>query len=261
MKSIENFQNNSDSFRGYEIFDDIRERDDIFEYVKGMTEYVHDNDVKNIVFIDSSARAAWVGVDEYWKQKYADEEKPGMFFVNPSGFEEQQDLPESREELFMRFMDLYIAHDGVIDKEQFKKELFHNRDEEAILKEFEEKYKVLIEDKGQPVLLFDTCAHTGGTIKDVKNIFEKAGFTDIKIIIARQADEESGVEVDAAIHEQPWFHSCYPFGTETALYRSKESVTSRRNEDPHNRQQVVQTRQEIRHLVKDRLENPNKIIL
>lgn len=84
----------------YKFFDQPERRHDIYEFSKGVTAYLHDEKVPNIILIDRSPRPIWVGIDEYWKQNYKDEQRPNIYFVNPEGFNsvkmvmEKENMPE-----------------------------------------------------------------------------------------------------------------------------------------------------------------------
>ncbi len=72
----------------YEFFRFADEREEIFNFCRATAEYARDNDISGIAYLDRSARPLWIGVREYWKQTYGDQQKaPDMMFINPNGFE------------------------------------------------------------------------------------------------------------------------------------------------------------------------------
>jgi hypothetical protein len=46
----------------YEYFSDPIERHDIYEFSKGVSNYLHDNKIPNIILLDRSPRPFWVGI-------------------------------------------------------------------------------------------------------------------------------------------------------------------------------------------------------
>jgi len=76
----------------YEFFPYADERQEVFEYSKKIAEYLREEKVPNLVIIDRSSRPLYIGVREYLKAKYPDEDIANVYFMNPKGFKAREDL-------------------------------------------------------------------------------------------------------------------------------------------------------------------------
>lgn len=268
MKNPESFSANQEKIE-YRLFKDFRERDDVFNSIEGLVNYVKDNGIKNIIFMDRSARSAWIGFDEYWKTALADKEEPGIYFMNPRSVKEQKDPPQTNEEKFKKFVDFAInkiKDDGMIGSFQefdneFNSYIATSASESDFINEVKENYKTLLKDKDEPNLIFDICAHTGESIKSIKKVLEGAGFSNLKVLTCKKPDQESGVITEQPLTEYQWFTGCYPFGPHHLVKMKAGSIMSKPDQDPENRAEGVQTRKEIKQIVKDRLANQEKLII
>ncbi len=151
---------------GYTFFLEQWSRTELFEYCKAIAEYLHDKNIEDLVIIDRSARPLYVGVMEYWRMKYPSKKMPGIFFMNPKGFKAREDLKPGEE--FSIAIDALFKGDIIESPSQA-------RSEDAVLSEFRKTYKTLMEHKDKPVLVFDTCIHTGNSLAPVKKSLRKAG--------------------------------------------------------------------------------------
>lgn len=113
----------------------------------------------NLVIIDRSSRPLYVGVREYLQSRYPDEQMPDIYFMNPKGFKSKEQM--TRSEIQEVILD-YISKDDLRETPN------QVRSEEEILKEFEDTYKHLMLDKEKPILIFDTCIHSGNSLEPVK---------------------------------------------------------------------------------------------
>lgn len=129
----------------------------------------------------------------------------------------------------------------------------------AIQKEFKKRYSHLDKEKDEPLLLFDTCSHTGGTIRKIKDFLDRLEFNDVKVLTANIPDAESGIHSEASFEKHKFLTSCYPFGKDSLVSRDESSVMSNINEMA-DRGVSLQIRKEIKSIIKERLENPNKLI-
>jgi len=231
----------------YEYFGNEHKRHDIYEFSKELSIYLQENSIKNIIFLDRSARPAWVGVDEYWNQHHKpDTPKPGFYFVNPDGFVVRDGTLISDMRQVMLLLDQLMAT-GSLSPEQKTKTT------REVGQRFSEVYPNLIQEKDEPLVVFDTCSHTGGTIKPVIAVLEHLGFSDVRVITANEPDWDSGIEPDALIDGETRLTSCYPFGNDS-LVKKKDDVVSVRNENA-NQQQANLLRSEIRRIVREEGKN------
>lgn len=108
--------------------------------VSKISEYCHNNDIKNIILIDRSARLAYIGIKEYWESNYWNIKKPNMYFLNPENLS-----------------------NNLLDIEFMRK--FKNTD--------------MLKNKKQKLLVFDTCTHSWDTMNNVKRFLSNMWFSNI----------------------------------------------------------------------------------
>ncbi len=232
-------KNDRPSSERYKYFADQYERHDIYEFIKELTEYIHSNNIESVILVDRSARPAWVGIDEYWKTNFPEEESPSIYFINPESVEidsffKRQNV-SSRE----------LRKDISIVKETGKSPLLEKFNEEVVLKakDFIEKYKI---SKEKPVLIFDTCSHTGETLRAVVNLLVAAGY-ETRVLTANEADN---MRTDKRLDGNTRLTSCYPFGKDSGVEKG-DDLTSNLDENA-DREDVVRSRSEIRRIIKNR---------
>lgn len=205
----------------YFNFPNERMRQDIYLFCKGLATYMADEELKNVVFLDRGARMAWIGVNEYWNMHYKDLKKPGFFFVNPEGFD------ATGEKTFDRFL----------------------QREDEIRNRFSEVYTHLMEKKTEPLVLFDTCSHTGDTIRSVHDTLLDLGFTDVRIITANSPDDVSGIEAAKDISKGTSFTLCYPFGNKSGVKKRDDVVSVR--DTGQDQADINGIRNEIKQIIHD----------
>jgi hypothetical protein len=228
----------------YTYFDNRHERSDIYKFCAGLAKYLKENDVANIAFIDSAARPAWIGVDEYWNRHFKGTAKPGFYFLNPDGFNPQfVRTPELQRDPLLRMV-MKNNNVAIIGGDK--------RSEEAITQDiadrFDEVFVRLRDQKDKPIVVFDTCSHTGGTIENILAVLEEAGFLDVRIITANSPDADSGIIPDAKLDKYTRLRSCYPFGKEEMVVKGTD-VTTRRSRDPQATMVSAVMRDEIRRII------------
>ena len=226
------------SEEGYEYFRDRFERHDIYEFAKELTIYLEENGIKDVILIDRSARPAWVAIDEYWKINYPDQQRPSIHFVNPKILEINYFLKKESIGNAEVNRDLEkIATTGrspIFDR--FNKQI------RTVADEFIEKYKI---PKDGPVLVFDTCSHTGETLNAVTNMLGMGGY-DVRVLTANDADR---IHTEKRLDRNAIMTSCYPFGTDSGVEKG-DKITSFLDEGA-DREGVVASRQEIRKIIRD----------
>lgn len=209
----------------YKYFTKKKERHDVYEFSKELSNYLHSENIPNIVFMDRSSRQAWVGLDEYWKNNFSKDKKPNMYFINPDGF----------------------IIDSYCDQEDTEEQ------EENIKNQFENIYKKLNDDKDKPLAIFDTCIHTGSTIAPVIHFFERNGYSDLRVVIANTNSDYSDVYIDKNLDDNAKRISCYPFSlgkNSSGVTKHDDYVVSSYN-DVSERDLVVKSRKEIRQIVRN----------
>ena len=212
----------------YKTLETQDERDAVYDCAKGLTEYLHDSQIPNLVLADRSARPMSVAVMEYWKNVYPDETRPNIYFINPWGF---QAFNKS-------------AHEKYSPDETGR-----------VSEEFANTYKELMKDKDKPVMLFDICIHSGYTLSGVVKAMEHLGFDNLIIGTGKQSDSSSRIPSDAYFFGKYATLYCKPFGRSLVM-KTSDSVHSVPVGKWHRRdiQEARDTRKEIKHVINEGLE-------
>ena len=121
----------------YIRFDSKSWRDEIVKIGNELTQFLYDNSIDNIIFIDRAARPGYIALKKSWKQKFPDKNVPNIYFTNPNGYNTE----------------------------------FRNI--EDISEEFCKVYKKLSLDKTVNIMLFDVCMHTGNSFEKILKVLEK----------------------------------------------------------------------------------------
>lgn len=124
----------------YEEFSASRSRKDLVELTEYLAVYLKEKNIGNVILLDRSARPAYLGLVKVWRKMFPDAKRPNIYFVNPDGFQPDDD----------------------------------EKSKEQILKEFRYNYPALA-GKKEKVLIFDTCIHSGNTISPVIETLEANG--------------------------------------------------------------------------------------
>lgn len=182
---------------------------DIFEASKNLADYLSKEEIKNIIFLDNSARQAYVGLKEIWKKEHKDETEPAIYFINPKPLQAGSDF-------------------------------------ETLAEEFIKKYKNV--DKTQTLLIYDVCYHTGDTIFSVKDFFAQMGFSDIRVAITSVEPElrdELANSIDLVCLDKRSKLGCNPFGR-PAYIKPTASIVSKANINPISSEKGVAEHQKIK---------------
>lgn len=193
-----------------------RARQEIYEASKSLADYISQEQIKNVFFLDNSARQAHVGLQEIWKQEHAEEEKPGIYFINPDPLQYQWDF-------------------------------------EACAEEFFKYYKNV--SKEEKLLIYDVCIHSGNTLFNVKNFFDSMGFEDVRLAVTSLSDEcspELHKSLDLVCLKDRAAAGCHPFGKQTYIKKTG-SLVSENNESEKSRQQGQIHHEKIKEVFKDSL--------
>lgn len=199
----------------YLHFKDPKQREEIIEISTKLADYLRNNSIDTIFFLDRSARLGYIGLRACYQQKYKN--KLNIYFINPNGLFSTKTPRQKR------------------------------RSEEELIKEFKEKYKIPLESR---LMLFDNCMHTGKTMNRVKRIIERAGYTQIQVGLAQPIqdyNEHIDYKVDFRALEKRAYSSCKIYGdTGTGVIKVLDSITSKRYKTPNQRA----VRKELFHLFK-----------
>lgn len=241
---FEHLSGNEVKNSNYDFFRYQQERQELFEYSKTIAEYLRSEKIADLVIVDRSSRPLYIGVKEYLQVKYPDEALPGIFFVNPKGFKAQEDL--TAEEV-----------DEIIYSCEWQDDLLESPDQvrgkEKILTELRDVYQKLTADKDKPVLLFDTCIHSGDSLAPVRDIMKQAGFSDLRIGAINPAEAGSSVKTDFFVTTEEPEKGCYPFDRDRIIEKTFDHVYSKKTDDPEKREKSLALRREIKKIIDEYL--------
>lgn len=229
---------------GYKFFQFEQERDELYRYSEALTRYLHDSDIADLVIIDRSSRPVYVGVLECWKALYPDEKRPGIFFLNPKGFQATADM--TSDELGQKVIECLVKDDHVNMPEK-------PRGNAEIDEEFAKVYSKLMKDKSRPILVFDSCIHSGNSLSPVQESMERLGFDDVRIGAINPADSHSIVKTDFYITRERPEKGCYPFDRDRLIEKTFDHVYSSKTDDRMKARAARALRVEIRGIIKDKL--------
>lgn len=130
----------------------------MYEGIRGVSDYCYQQRINNIVLIDKSARPLWAGISQYWDLAYSGNQKPRIQFINPSLF--RRTVKNSKTP-----SDLSAA--------------LHEAANELVA-QLQSSRSPLLVDRDHPLLLVDSCMHSGKSVYLTKRVMGIAGFSDVR---------------------------------------------------------------------------------
>jgi hypothetical protein len=228
----------------WEFFTWENARDEVFMFSKSIAEYLKECEIKDLVIVDRSSRPLYIGVREYWKDVYQNTPMPNIYFLNPKGFKNVDE---------MTYFELNAVNDHAAWKGDRDESYLEARTKDEIIDEFESIYPKLVADKDKPILVFDTCIHSGDTLSPLVKTLENMGFTDVRIGSVNPAEEGSSVQTDFYITHRRPEKGCYPFDRDRMIEKTFEHVYSQRTQDIQKRRAGNQLREEIKRIMLEHL--------
>lgn len=210
----------------YNQIDTSGKRRNIIEIGNNLAEHMHQNDIKNIIFLDRSARPGYIALKEAWKKKFPCIKRPNIYFTNPEGY--------ARKRKF--------AHEA-------SAELNRKRMQENIV-EFDKIYKKLAYDKDQSIMVFDVCMHSGRAMKPIFNTLKIAGYSNVTVGLTQPKDSNqryasNDIEINFEALDHVPVKLCYPFTRDEIVEKRKTHILSLKNKDFWDRKTSKQLRKEI----------------
>lgn len=221
-----------------------QERPKASDLVARITDYLKDNNIGNILLLDRAARPAGIALSTSWREKYPYTKRPfDIYFVNPRGFVTQEEL---------------AGKDGFLGPSRKSFELFlsrrtgdiydpsaSGRTVDAIKADFETTYPRLADARDEAVLVFDNCIHEGRSMIPIVARLGQFGFTDVRIGVAGNANNRSGLTPDFVAFSDFQGPTCGIFGIDSLVQKPFESVTSVRTSNPADRRKSLQRRAQL----------------
>jgi hypothetical protein len=244
---------------------------DLYQQCGTVGRYMHDEGISNLVLLDRSARPAHVGIRQYSRMRYPDNPAPKAFFIDPEAIlqdPEQRAISERRRNSAMmleKFRRMSVTRPGrrssgavrAFQPGSFSDNIAINtlrdsRDSLEIDKVAVDKFRhdqpKLSEQIDKPVLIFDTCTHSGESMLLAKTLLIGAGFEDVRTGVVGTSDSIDELnDFDFVVHgRDDQYASCYPFGYETAVCKSPTDMLVDRTSDVNGLAEGIKNRNEIR---------------
>ncbi len=229
----------------YEFFSDPDGRNELYEGFKRLADYLHQNKISNVMFLDRAARPAYAALRTYMAEKYPKEEL-NTYFLNPI---------------------LYAKGDEHLQVTRALGDKTHKATEDKLKeldKRFPEVYRKLSDEKDKPLMLFDTCIHSGTTMYQIIQSLKRQGFQDVKIGVFHFDDKPYPfLSPEALAHLtsrlQPDFimsnyQVCQPFGTASLVKKDEDIVSRKLESDEISKEEFeasYQIRRELIQIMKD----------
>lgn len=64
-------------------FSSVEQSFNMVDVCEKVSKFIHENDIKNLILLDRSARLAYIGINYILEKKFSDTSKPKIFFINP----------------------------------------------------------------------------------------------------------------------------------------------------------------------------------
>lgn len=228
----------------YEFFYDEDSRREVYEFCRAVADYLHEQNIPNFVMVDRSSRPMYLGVDAYWRSKYPDEPAPNTYFLNPMGF-----IPTDE----MTGDEIFAVRYEALCKDNQCNEPARRRSQEDIAVELQNTYKKLVNDKDKPLLVFDSCIHSGDTLEPIISTLKEMGFSDVRVGAINPSPENSKVKTDFYITRYKPEKGCYPFDRDRMIDKNFDHVYSKPTKAADLRARSIRLRLEISGIIKDYL--------
>ena len=197
------------------------QKEDVYEASLSLANYLKTEKINNVMFLDNSARQAYVGLKEAWKKVGDEDKSPNIYFISPD---------------VVRWGDFSEAEE-----------------------EFRDKYKHL--DPEEPILIYDVCIHTGGSLLRTKEFLEYLGFKDVRTGVTSfdaEFPEKRHGEVDLVSLDHRAKAGCHPFGRPKYIENNPENIVSQRSDDKTQRERGKVEHQKIKDVFNDQYEKNNR---
>ena len=201
-------------------------KEDVFEASYRLANYLKQEKINNVMFLDNSARQASVGLQEAWKEVGENEKAPNIYFINPEEFV-----------------------NSIIVGSPF----FINNDD---LEELSDKFASIFKNinKEDPILLYDSCIHSGISLFSVEYFLKRIGFSNVKLGVTSVGEgfsEEKRKKIDLVCLESGAALGCRPFGHPSYISDNPGEIISKANRtSPNSFEKGKMERDKIRSLFK-----------
>lgn len=232
------------------------EQRDLLKIGYRLAEYLYDQKISRIVFLDAGARNAYQVLINAWIRRYPNSPHPDIYFINPHGFHTAESLSDTMPPWGQSRHDQLAAklakQKKVTEAESqtYVANTLAQRTDETIAAEFTARYPELTraDQRHEPLMVFDTCQHTGMSTQPVLRALHLLGFSDVRLGLASHVNDvttESPPDFVALTGEA--HNRCYPFMQDGLVVTSLDGTTSTKTSDTEARK----TARNLRHTIKD----------
>lgn len=175
---------------------------------KQVADYSFKEEIQSIIYVDTSARPARAGIEEYWRHSYPDTPRPSAFFLNPDTF----GMP---------------LQEGLIPISGAEATSYANKIETQL----RDSKNALLGKRNENILLFDLCTHTGAALLKMKAMLDELAFTSVRIgVLTDESFGKAPVELDFSSTDDFTQLSCRPFGRDRNLHKNPDTPHVQRGE-------------------------------
>lgn len=195
------------------------QREEIVKIADNLAGYLFNQKINNIIFLDRSARLGYLALIKSWRKLFPTIKCPDIYFTNPDGYNTQ----------------------------------FEKKDVKSIAKEFDRAYKKLASKKHEKIMLFDTCMHSGETLRPVLEVLKKAGYSKVLVGLTQPKDYfyRSGIKVNFSALKNQQSKCCYPFGRGELMTKMGDGLICSQRKDSEARKYFLKLRKELAEIYKD----------
>ncbi len=198
-----------------------KQQEDVYEASLNLANYLKTEKIPNVMFLDNSARQAYIGLKEAWKKVGAGEKGPNIYFVNPDELRDDGDFEFYREEFLNNYKNI---------------------------------------NPEEPLLLYDACIHSGAAMFGTKKFFEYLGFKDIRLAVTSPDEKflkEKQGELDLVCLDHRAAAGCRPFGRPEYIEKSPGHIISERSEEGDSLKKGTAQHQKIKEVFNEQYEKNN----
>lgn len=143
----------------------------LYEGCKSISEYAYNEGIDDLMLVDKSARPLWAGIAKYWSLAHPEDKRPGFHFINPASFRVAIQGSRNPNELSKN-----IAKAGIACRE-----------------ELVASGSTLVSRTDKPLMLVDSCLHSGRAVYLTKRVLGEAGFDDVRFGVVKTTMPSNGI--------------------------------------------------------------------
>ncbi len=194
---------------------------EVRDFAAKTVEYAHKHAIGAIALVDGSARPFAGPLIRAWDSQYGpSKQRPTISFLNPQGFQAKGKT---------RFGSGFSALTKSIYKGNRVESPTQRRTADEIIEDIRLNRPDLYDQREKPLLVMDTCLHSGKSIQPVLARLQEAGFIDVRLGVAHYEAKKAAkckIVPDLVLGDESPVKGCYPFGMERLTQKTYRSVTS-----------------------------------